>query len=68
MGTACSTNRRKRNAYRVSVGKPEGKSPLGRPRCRWDIKTDIRETGCSVWFGFIWLRIGISGGLLLTQY
>jgi hypothetical protein len=25
----------KRNAYRLLVGKPEGKRPLGRPRCRW---------------------------------
>jgi hypothetical protein len=64
MGIACSMNRRKRNAYRGLVGKPEGKSPLGRSRCRWDIKMDFRETSCWVWFGFIWLRIGISGGLL----
>ena len=37
-----------RNAYRVSVGKPEGKRPLGRPRSRWDdnIKMDLREVGC----------------------
>jgi hypothetical protein len=37
----------KRNAYRVSVGKSEGKSPLGRPRCKWeDIpKMDRREMG-----------------------
>jgi hypothetical protein len=26
----------KRNAYRILVGKPEGKRPLGRPRCRWE--------------------------------
>jgi hypothetical protein len=32
MGRACSTNGEKRNAYRILVGKPEGKSPLGRPR------------------------------------
>ena len=37
-----------RNAYRVSVGKPEGKRPLGRPRRGWEdnIKTDLREVGC----------------------
>ncbi|KAJ4426618.1 hypothetical protein ANN_26416, partial [Periplaneta americana] len=35
-----------RNAYRVLVGKPEGKRPLGRPRRRWeDIKMDLREVG-----------------------
>ena len=37
-----------RNAYRVSVGKPEGKRPLGRPRCRWEdnIEMDLRKMGC----------------------
>jgi hypothetical protein len=36
-----------RNAYRILVGKPEGKRPLGRPRHRWvnNIKMDLRETG-----------------------
>jgi hypothetical protein len=35
----------KRNAYRVLVGKPERKRPLGRPRRRWvdNIKMDVRE-------------------------
>jgi hypothetical protein len=34
-----------RNAYRILVGKPEGKRPLGRPRSRWvdNIKLDLRE-------------------------
>jgi hypothetical protein len=32
MGGACSTNGAKRSAYRILVGKPEGKRPLGRPR------------------------------------
>jgi hypothetical protein len=35
MGEACSTNGEKRNVYRIMVGKPEGKSPLGRLRSRW---------------------------------
>jgi hypothetical protein len=37
----------KRNAYRILVGKPEGKRPLGRPRRRWvdNIKMDLREMG-----------------------
>ena len=37
-----------RNAYRVLVGKPEGKRPLGRPRRRWEdnIKINLREVGC----------------------
>ena len=36
-----------RGAYRVLVGKPEGKRPLGRPRHRWvDIRMDLQEVGC----------------------
>jgi hypothetical protein len=37
----------KRNAYRILVGKPEGRRPLGRPRRRWvdNIKVDLREIG-----------------------
>jgi hypothetical protein len=48
MGMACSTNGEKRNTYRILVGKPEGKRPLGRPRRRWmnNIKMDLREIGC----------------------
>ena len=36
-----------RGVQRVSVGKPEGKRPLGRPRCRWEdnIKMDVQEVG-----------------------
>jgi hypothetical protein len=48
--------------YRVLVGKPEGKRPLGRPRRRWeDIKTDRQEMGCEEWTGLIKLRIGVDG-------
>jgi hypothetical protein len=57
----------KRNAYRILVGKPEGRS-LGRPRRKWvdNIKMDLREIGWDgvVWTGSIWLRIGTSVGLL----
>jgi hypothetical protein len=35
MGRACSMNWEKRDAYRILVGKPAGKRPLGRLRCRW---------------------------------
>ena len=37
-----------RGVYRVLVGKPEGKRPLGRPRRRWEdnIKMDFQEMGC----------------------
>jgi hypothetical protein len=39
----------KRNAYRILLGKPEGKRQLGRPRRRWvdNIKIDLREIGCN---------------------
>jgi hypothetical protein len=67
MGRACSTNGEKEeeNAYRILVGKPEGKRPLGKPRPRWvdKIKMDLRYDGM-IWIGLIWLRIGTSGGLL----
>jgi hypothetical protein len=45
MGRECSTNGEKRNAYRIFVGKPEGKRPLGIKRRRWMdyIKMDLRE-------------------------
>jgi hypothetical protein len=36
MSRACSTHGEKRNEYKVLVGKPEGKRPLGRPRRRWE--------------------------------
>jgi hypothetical protein len=47
MGRACSTNVEKRNSYRILLGKPEGKRPLGRLKRRWvgNIKMDVRETG-----------------------
>jgi hypothetical protein len=45
----------KRNVYRLLVGKPEGKRPLGRPRRRWidTITMDLLEIGLSVvdWIG-----------------
>jgi hypothetical protein len=44
----------KRNAYRILMGMPEGKRPLGRPRRRWvdNIKIDLREIG---WDGVDWV-------------
>jgi hypothetical protein len=46
----------KRNAYRILVGKGEGKRPLGRPRRRWldNIKMDLGEI---VWDGVDWIDI-----------
>jgi hypothetical protein len=56
----------KRNVYRLLVGKPEGKRPLGIPRCRWidNIKMDLLKIELSVWTGLIWLRIGTCGEFL----
>jgi hypothetical protein len=56
MGSPCSKNGEKRNPYRILVGKPEGKRPLGRPRCRWvdNIKIDLREIG---WDGTDWFDL-----------
>jgi hypothetical protein len=44
------------NACRILVGKPEGKSPLGRPRRRWgnNIELDLGETG---WDGMDWIEL-----------
>jgi hypothetical protein len=46
----------KRNAYKVLVGKPEGKRPLGRPRRMWidNIKIDLRGIG---WNGVEWIGL-----------
>jgi hypothetical protein len=53
----------KRNAYRLLVGKPEGKRPLGRPG--WIILGWILERWDGVmWTGLVWLRIGTGGELL----
>jgi hypothetical protein len=56
----------KMKAYRILVGKPEGKRPLGRRRRRWEgnIRMDLREIG---WGGMDWInlaRIGTNGGPL----
>jgi hypothetical protein len=55
----------KRNTYRILVGKPGGKRPLGRSKRKWvdNIKMAFRYDGV-VWTGLIWFRIGTSGGLL----
>ena len=52
-----------RGIYRVLVGRPEGKRPLGRPRLKWEdnIKMDLQEVGCGAWTGSSCLRIGTGG-------
>jgi hypothetical protein len=56
MGRACSTHGEKGNAYRILVGKPEGKRPLGRPRRRWEdnIRMDLGEIE---WGGLDWIDL-----------
>jgi hypothetical protein len=46
----------RRNVYRIYVGKPEGRRPLGRPRHRWvdNIKMDLGEIG---WDGVDWIDL-----------
>jgi len=41
--------REERGVYRVLVGKPEGRRPMGRPRRRWvdSIRMDLQEVGCA---------------------
>jgi hypothetical protein len=55
VGRTCGTNGEKRNVYRLLVGKPEGKRPLGRPGRRWidNINMDLLGIGLSVvdWIG-----------------
>jgi hypothetical protein len=50
----------KGNEYRILVGKPERKRPLGRPRRRW---VNMKMDGVLL-AGLIWLRIGTTGGTL----
>jgi hypothetical protein len=65
MGRACSTNGETRNAYRILVGKPEGKRPLGRPRRWWveNVKKNLRETE---WGGIDWIDLAQHGMALVN--
>jgi hypothetical protein len=55
-----------RKVYRVLVGKPEGRRPLGRPRRRWKMRSEwiLGRLTWGVWIGFDWLRTETGGGLL----
>jgi hypothetical protein len=60
MGWVCRTNwggeEENNNAYRILVGKPGGKRPLGRPRLRWmdNIRMDLADIG---WDGLGWIDV-----------
>jgi len=60
MGGACSVYGERRGVYRVSVGKPEGRRTLGRPRHRWEdnIKMDLQEVGCG---SMDWIKLAQEG-------
>jgi hypothetical protein len=55
MGGVCSTYGGKSGAYRILVGRPEARRPLGRPRRRWEdnIKMDLQEVG----WGMDWIEL-----------
>jgi len=52
----------RKGAYRVLVGKSEGKRPLGRPGHKWDfiVGMDLKSAG-RAWYGLMCFRIGVSG-------
>jgi len=56
----------RRGVYRILMGKPEGKRPLGKPRLRWEdnIIRWISVKWDGAWTGSIWFRIGTGGRLL----
>jgi hypothetical protein len=56
----------KRNQHRLLMGNPEGKRPLGRPRCRWWIMLGwiLERWDGVMWTGLVWLRNGTGGELL----
>jgi hypothetical protein len=55
-----------KHVYKIVVGKPEWKMPLGRPKRRWNYTTVLililKKLDGGVWTGFIWVRIGTSKG------
>jgi len=56
MGGACSVYGERKVLYRILMGKPEVKRPLGGPRRRWEynIKMDLQEVGCG---GMDWIEL-----------
>ena len=82
MGWACGANGGGEGVYRVLLGKPEVRRPLGRPRRRWvdNIRMDFQEVGCGYmdWIGRAqdrdrWrsavmnLRVPLNAGNFLTS-
>jgi hypothetical protein len=65
MGGTCSANGERRSVYRVLVGKPKVKRPLGRSRRRREdsIKMDLQELGCG---GIDWIELAQGRGRCLA--
>ena len=63
MGRACRRMEEGRSAFKILTGKPTGRRPLERSRCRWEdnIRMDLEEIGINAGNGLIRLRIGIIG-------
>jgi len=59
----------RRDIYRFLLQKPEGKRPLGRPRCRWGIilRWIFRKWDVGAWTRPMWLRIGTGGWHVLMR-
>ena len=57
----------RRGVYRVFVGKPEGKRPLGRPRRRWEdnIKMDLQEVGFR---GVDWIELALVNAVMNFRF
>jgi len=68
IGGEYSTHEIHKTCYKILVGNPEGKRPLGKPRSRWEdnIIIDLKEMSGKIWTRAICFMIVISGGLLRT--
>ena len=68
MSGALSTNGREEKSIRISVGKGDGRRPLGSARHRWRYNNTTQLQGVErvggEWTGLFWLRIGTSNGFL----
>jgi hypothetical protein len=70
MTRACSTNGEKRNVYKLLMGSPERKRPLGIPKCRWmdNIEMCLRKMGWGGMDCIDLLGVRTIGGILWTRY
>jgi hypothetical protein len=61
VGRACGIHGRGEKSVQVLVGKPKGKRPLRRPRCKWEdgIRMDLKEIG---WEGAEWVQLAQDRG------